>query len=264
MKVLAWFVGALAVLAGLYVLLNNGSVKNESLDDGMNIPVKIIPIEHATGIIEWGVEPDVTRIFFDPTGGAEAYIGLIGEEGADIVVVTDIHSDHFSTQTLEAVVGNAALIVPQAVRDQLPADLAAKATVLATGESTSVNGMTITAIPMYNLPDAANSNFHTKGRGNGYVIEKDGFRVYIAGDTAGTPEMRALREIDIALVPMNLPYTMSVDEAADAVLDFRPKQVYPYHYRGQDGLADVSEFKRLVDAGDADIEVILANWYPGN
>ena len=115
---------------------------------------------------------------------------------------------------------------------------------------------------MYNLPTAANKDFHTKGRGNGYVIERSGKRVYIAGDTAGIPEMRALKNIDIALVPMNLPYTMDVAEAAEAVLAFKPKQVFPYHYRGPDGLADISKFKELVNASNPKIEVVLLNWYP--
>lgn len=74
--------------------------------------------------------------------------------------------------------------------------------------------------------------------------------------------MRALRDIDIALVPMNLPYTMSVEEAAEAVLSFAPAQVYPYHYRGQDGLADVERFKQLVNLENPAIEVVLLNWYP--
>jgi len=134
--------------------------------------------------------------------------------------------------------------------------------VLANDEFTAEQELKIQAVPMYNLPDADNKDRHVKGRGNGYIIAGVDFRVYVAGDTAGTPEMRALTDIDIALVPMNLPYTMGVEEAADAVLAFKPRQVYPYHYRGPDGLADVGTFKQLVNAGDPNIEVILAEWYP--
>ncbi|KKU02605.1 MAG: hypothetical protein UX06_C0054G0009 [Candidatus Giovannonibacteria bacterium GW2011_GWA2_45_21] len=74
--------------------------------------------------------------------------------------------------------------------------------------------------------------------------------------------MRALKDIDIALIPMNLPYTMDVEEASRAVLAFAPKQVYPYHYRGPDGLSDIQKFKELVESGNPNIEVILLNWYP--
>jgi L-ascorbate metabolism protein UlaG (beta-lactamase superfamily) len=145
----------------------------------------------------------------------------------------------------------------------LPPEIAARASVLVNGQSyVDTRGFSITAIPMYNLPTAENKDRHVKGRGNGYLIEKNGTRVYIAGDTAGTPELRAMTDIGIAFVPMNMPYTMSVEEAADAVLAFKPRQVYPYHYRSPDGLADVEKFKQLVNAGDPNIQVVFGPWYP--
>ena len=214
----------------------------------------VTPISHATMVLDWGG----ASIYTDPTGGPESFAG---KPAANLVVVTDIHSDHLNTSTLTAVVGeNTALIVPQAVKDQLPADLAARAKALANGQTLTEQGIEISAIPMYNIPESTES-FHTKGRGNGYVLDREGVRVYVAGDTAGIPEMRALERIDIAFVPMNLPYTMGVEEAAGAVLDFKPKHVYPYHYRGPDGLADVEKFKQLVNAGDPAIEVVLLDWY---
>ncbi len=219
-----------------------------------SLSIQVIPIMHATAIVQW----ENTAIYIDPTGGAEVFEG---KPPADIVLVTDIHGDHLSVETLNAVVGEAELIAPQAVKDQLPENIASRVRVLANGETMSLGGFDILAMPMYNLPESADSR-HAKGRGNGYIIARDGFRVYIAGDTAGTPEMRAAKDIDIAFVPMNLPYTMGVEEAADAVLDFKPRTVYPYHYRGPDGLADVAKFKALVNAGNPGIEVILANWYP--
>src|SRR5512140_996682 len=97
--------------------------------------------------------------------------------------------------------------------------------------------------------------FHDKGRGNGYVLTYGGKRFYIAGDTEGTPEMRALKNIDVAFIPMNLPYTMTPEEAADAVKAFAPKIVYPYHYRG----SDLSKFKDAL-AGTP-VEVRILNWY---
>jgi L-ascorbate metabolism protein UlaG (beta-lactamase superfamily) len=99
---------------------------------------------------------------------------------------------------------------------------------------------------------------HTKGRGNGYVLTIGDKTVYISGDTADIPEMRSLKGIDIAFVCMNLPYTMDVKTAASGVLAFKPKVIYPYHYRGQ----NVEEFKSLVNAGDKNIEVRLREWYP--
>lgn len=256
MKALWWIVGALAVIALLFYAFN-GYIRHQELGDTpmRTGAIDIIPIEHATAVIRF----DETTLYTDPVGSAEAFDGL---PLADIVLVTDLHQDHFSTSTLEAVVGSATLIVPQAVYDLLPEDLKMKAIALKNDESTTASDLEITAVPMYNLPESATA-FHVKGRGNGYVIEREGTRVYVAGDTSGTAEMRALTDIDVALVPMNLPYTMSVDEAADAVLAFKPKQVYPYHYRGQDGLADIARFKELVNAGNPGIDVVLLNWYPG-
>jgi L-ascorbate metabolism protein UlaG (beta-lactamase superfamily) len=101
---------------------------------------------------------------------------------------------------------------------------------------------------------------HTKGRGNGYVLTIGKKNIYISGDTEDIPEMRALKNIDVAFVCMNLPYTMDVNQASEGVLAFKPKVVYPYHYRGQ----DVNVFKTLVDKGNKNIEVRLLNWYPSS
>jgi serine/threonine protein kinase len=99
--------------------------------------------------------------------------------------------------------------------------------------------------------------FHTKGQGNGYVVTLGGRRIYLSGDTEDIPEMLALRNIDVAFVCMNLPYTMTVEQAARAVRAFKPRVVYPYHYRG----SDLNRFKELVGT-DAEIEVRLRDWYP--
>ena len=110
---------------------------------------------------------------------------------------------------------------------------------------------------MYNLKPAANGTiFHDKGRDNGYVLTYGGKRFYFSGDTEGTPEMRALRHIDVAFVCMNLPYTMPPDAAAEAVRAFHPAIVYPYHYNG----SDLSVFEKgLAGSG---IEVRIRDWYP--
>ena len=129
---------------------------------------------------------------------------------------------------------------------------------IANGESKTWQNWSIEAIPAYNLTrgPAPGKLFHDKGRGNGYVLTYGGKRFYFSGDTEGVPEMRALKNIDVAFVCMNLPYTMPPDEAAEAVKSFHPKIVIPYHYRG----SDLSVFqKRLEGTG---IEVRLLDWYP--
>ena len=114
---------------------------------------------------------------------------------------------------------------------------------------------------MYNLREEA-LKFHSKGRGNGYVFTVNEERIYFSGDTEDIPEMRTLKNIDKAFVCMNLPYTMVVESAADAVLAFKPKQVFPYHYRGTNGLSDVAKFKEIVNKNNPTIKVVQLNWYP--
>lgn len=230
---------------------------NEIRDTMETAQVEIIPISHASAIIKWNNR----TIYLDPVGGADTYSQ---QDSADVVLITDIHGDHMDAETLEGLnLGNITIIAPQAVKDELPDSLANKVTVMNNGEKRSQLELSIEAIPMYNLREEA-KQYHPKGRGNGYVLENEGQRLYIAGDTEDIPEMRQLKDIDIALIPMNLPYTMTVEKAAEAVLEFAPNKVYPYHFRGTEGKADVQKFKQLVNEGNDDIEVILANWYPND
>lgn len=217
-------------------------------------PLTIQPLNHATLALTWQGK----TVYVDPNGGAKTFQGVAP---ADLILVTDIHGDHFSVETLQAInASKATLIVPQAVADKLPDDLKTKAVVLANGDTKSILSISVAAIPMYNLPETSDSR-HTKGRGNGYVLTFGNKRVYISGDTSGIPEMRALKDIDVAFVCMNLPYTMDINEAAQAVLDFKPKIVYPYHYRGQNGLSDTQAFKKLVNDKNKNIDVRLRDWY---
>jgi len=212
----------------------------------------IQPIQHASLILS---QKGMT-IYADPTGGTKNYKGMAAP---DIILVTDIHGDHFDAKTIDSIkTASTMLIVPQVVADKLPDADKSHLVILKNGDNTVQSGISITAIPMYNLPESPTSR-HTKGRGNGYVLTIGGKNIYISGDTQGIPEMRALKNIDVAFVCMNLPFTMDVNEAADAVLAFSPKIVYPYHYRGQ----DTNAFKNLVDAGHKNIDVRLRNWYPG-
>jgi len=219
-------------------------------------PLGIQPIKHATVVFTW----EGKTIYADPDGGKKAFEGLADP---DLILITDIHGDHFNVETLHGInTEHAILIVPQAVADKLPDNLKSMAVVLDNGKTIDKLNISIKAIPMYNLPEAPDAK-HTKGRGNGYVLTFGNKTVYLSGDTAGIPEMRALKNIDVAFVCMNLPYTMDVPEAASAVLDFKPKIVYPYHYRGQNGLSDTEAFKKTVNDKDKNIEVRLRNWYPG-
>jgi L-ascorbate metabolism protein UlaG (beta-lactamase superfamily) len=186
-------------------------------------------------------------IYNDPVGGAAPFQGL---PRADLILVSHSHGDHFDVSTLNAVKGsNAVIVAPQAVFNSMSAALKSLTTVLTNGAITNIMGLTIDAVPAYN------SN-HPKGSGNGYVLTIGGKRIYMSGDTGDIPEMRALQDIDVSFVCMNLPFTMSVDQASDVVRAFRPKVVYPYHY----SQSNVNSFKQQVGT-DLGVEVRLRKWY---
>ena len=215
----------------------------------------ITPVSHASFVLTSGE----TVVYNDPVGGGEAYAAFAAP---DLILLSDIHPDHLDTATLAAVAADGTqLVAPQAVADQLPPRLAERARVLANGEQATVAGIDVAALPMYNLREEA-LEFHPKGRGNGYVLTVGGERIYIAGDTEDIPEMRSLEDVDYAFVPMNLPYTMPVDAAASAVAEFAPEVVYPYHYRGQEGLSDTAQFRALVAEAAPAVRVVGLDWYP--
>jgi L-ascorbate metabolism protein UlaG (beta-lactamase superfamily) len=206
----------------------------------------VVPIKHASVRLELGAE----TIYVDP---ADASL-FDGAKPGTLVLITDIHGDHFDPAALAKVVGpNTTVIAPSVVAEKYPS-----AKVLKNGEHQEQHGIGIEAIPMYNEKrgPAAGQLYHDKGRGNGYVLSFGKTRVYLSGDTECTAEMRALKAIDVAFVCMNLPYTMTPEEAATCVNAFHPKVVYPYHYHG----SDLQAFQKAVTAPG--VEVRLREWYP--
>jgi L-ascorbate metabolism protein UlaG (beta-lactamase superfamily) len=208
--------------------------------------VKITPLYHASTLIEAGGKV----IYLDPAKPAR----FSGSAKADLVLITDIHGDHMDPASLaEISKAGTEILAPPAVVATVTTAMP-----IANGEKREWQGFTIEAIPAYNLTrgPAPGKFFHDKGRGNGYVLTYGGVRFYFSGDTEGIPEMRALKNIDVAFVCMNLPYTMPPEEAADAVKAFHPKVVIPYHYRG----SDLAVFKKGLEG--TGIEVRLLEWYP--
>jgi L-ascorbate metabolism protein UlaG (beta-lactamase superfamily) len=211
-------------------------------------PVKITPVYHASLEIEAGGKV----IIIDPAKPAN----FSGLPQADLVLITDIHGDHMDPDLLKAESKEGTqIIAPAAV-----AKTVTTAKVIGNGENTTWGDWKIEAVPMYNTTEGRGPGpgkfFHDKGRGNGYVLTYGGKRFYFSGDTEGIPEMRALKNIDVAFICMNLPYTMTPDEAADAVKAFHPKVAIPYHYKGQ----DTAVFKK--DLEGSGIDVRLLEWYP--
>lgn len=217
---------------------------------GGNITVH--PVSHASIVLE----TPVGVIYVDPVGEASAYSAF---PKPDLILITHEHGDHYKEETLNAIVADGTrMITNPAVMAKLSDNLKAIASEVANGGTAEFGGMNIDAIPAYNTTEER-KNFHPQGRDNGYVLNFDGFRLYVSGDTEDIPEMRALENIDLAFVCMNLPFTMDAKAAASAVAEFAPKTVYPYHYRGRDGgTQDPNEFAGLLS--DA-IEVKMGNWY---
>jgi L-ascorbate metabolism protein UlaG (beta-lactamase superfamily) len=156
---------------------------------------------------------------------------------ADIILVTHEHGDHFDKALIRHFTKNSTRII----LNQSTYNILKTGTVLANGASITVNGILIEAIPAYNMTPGREM-YHPKGRDNGYVLAIGGKRIYIAGDTEDIPEMRDRTNIDIAFLPMNLPYTMSPEQTAHAAMAFMPKILYPYHF----GDTDVSKLLDLM------------------
>jgi len=213
---------------------------------GTGGPITIQPITHAAVQLRFGAQV----ITVDPTMMGGDYAAL---PKADLVLVTDIHGDHLDPATItKASKATTTVVVPSAAAAQVKG-----ATVIANGETKTINGITIEAVPMYNLQrgPSAGQLYHTKGRGNGYVVTVGGKRFYFAGDTECVPEMKALKNIDVAFVPMNLPYTMPPNEAAECVKAFKPTIVYPYHYMG----SDLNQFADALKGSGVDVRI--RDWY---
>jgi L-ascorbate metabolism protein UlaG (beta-lactamase superfamily) len=151
---------------------------------------------------------------------------------ADLILITHEHGDHLDTKAIDIIRQEKSdLVLTEKCTDKVEGGI-----IMKNGDVKTVQGLKIEAIPAYNIVHKRGSGvpYHPKGDGNGYLIVFADKRVYVAGDTENTPEMKALKDIDIAFLPMNLPYTMSPEMVADAAKAFGPKILYPYHYGDTD------------------------------
>lgn len=184
-------------------------------------------------------------IHIDPYGEVADYSKL---PKADLVLLTHEHYDHYDQKAFNQILKPQTVVIAS----QSCAGQVKNALILRNGDTKSILGLKIEAVPAYNIvhkrPDGL--PFHPKGNGNGYIITFDDIRVYVAGDTENIPEMKTLKNIDIAFLPMNLPYTMTPEMVADAAQAFRPKILYPYHYGQTNAQTLVNLLKK-----DTDIEI---------
>jgi L-ascorbate metabolism protein UlaG (beta-lactamase superfamily) len=189
---------------------------------------------------------DGKTIHVDPYSRVADYRQL---PSADIVLVTHEHRDHLDPDALDKIVTPKTEIIANAAAARELDD----ATVMRHGETHTIRGIGIAAVPAYNIENTRPNGdpFHPQGVGNGYILTFGDLRVYIAGDTEGIPEMLALTGIDVAFLPMNLPYTMTPEQVAQAALVFKPRILYPYHF----GDTDTEELVQMLDGSGIEVRV---------
>jgi L-ascorbate metabolism protein UlaG (beta-lactamase superfamily) len=220
--------GAAARMAGRVPMFETDVIKTSAGE------LKITCVGHGTLMFTFGA----TIVHVDPVSREADYSTM---PKADIVLVTHEHGDHLDPAAIAAVrkEGTAVLLTAKCA-PSVPGG-----TVMNNGDARTVKGLTIEAVPAYNIVHRRPSGepFHPRGQGNGYVITFGGTRVYVAGDTENIPEMAKLKDIAVAFLPMNVPYTMTPEMVADAARTLRPKILYPYHF----GETNTSELVRLLE-----------------
>ncbi len=241
---MTWLVPAVLLAAGLGTA-SVGATDEKKLEEDVikteQGDLKITFIGHGTLMFTW--QDKVIHV--DPVSREADYTKL---PKADLVLITHEHGDHLDPKALEVIRTPETRIV----LTRICAEKVAGGLTMKNGDVRTVDGFKIEAVPAYNIVHKrpAGTPFHPKGHGNGYVVTFNRLRVYIAGDTENIPEMKDLKKIDIAFLPMNLPYTMTPEMVADAARTFKPKILYPYHY----GQTDPNELVKLL-ADNKDIEV---------
>lgn len=185
-------------------------------------------------------------IHIDPYSSLADYASL---PKADIVFLTHEHSDHLDKDALAKLSTDRTIIVlTEICATQIEGGI-----VMHNGETQTIDGLKVEVVAAYNILHTRPNGeaFHPKGNGNGYILNFGDTRVYVAGDTENTPEMKTLQNIAIAFLPMNLPYTMTSEMVADAVRAFRPRILYPYHF----GKTDTSKIVELLDGEDIEVRI---------
>jgi L-ascorbate metabolism protein UlaG (beta-lactamase superfamily) len=173
---------------------------------------------------------------------------------ADIILITHHHGDHLDPKAI----GNIRTEKTEILLTKLCFEQIKEGTVMNNGDVKTVDGIKIEAVPAYNIEHKRENGepFHPKGTCNGYVITLGDKKIYVAGDTENIPEMKSLKGIDVAFLPINLPYTMTPEMAADAAKSFKPKILYPYHF----GNTDLNKFSELMkDVPDIEVRLRKMN-----
>lgn len=228
---------------GLNVACAQASYEVDEFKTKSGKTVKFHALVHASIRIEY----DGKEIEIDPvTKLGNKTIDYAAMPKADYLFVTHEHGDHFDKEAIRLLTGNKT----QLITNKRCAEMLGYGETMANGERSTYNGITVEAVPAYNTSEGR-TQFHPKGRDNGYILTIDGLRIYIAGDTEDIPEMQNIKDIDIAFLPCNQPYTMTPEQLIKAAKTVKPKVLFPYHY----GKTDVAKIPELLKVEEIDVRI---------
>jgi L-ascorbate metabolism protein UlaG (beta-lactamase superfamily) len=221
--------------------------------------IQITPIMHSSVQIEYAGKV----IQADPVAAYDNVdLPLLGKfdalKPADLILITDIHPENLDiAEIMKLRKPGAPVVMPAAVATEAGTKIPAPTVVMANGDTKTVAEVSIEAVPMYNMQHGPKPGelYHPKGRGDGYIVTLGGKRLYFMGDTECTPEAKAVKNIDVAFVTMNMPQTMTPGDAAECLKAFQPKIAYPYHYEGQK--RDEAFLKALLRGASVDFRANL-------
>jgi L-ascorbate metabolism protein UlaG (beta-lactamase superfamily) len=234
----------IVMFIGFLVMLNafaKGSFEKDVIKTSAG-DLEITFIGHASLMFKFGEK----IIYVDPVSKEADYSKLLK---ADLIFLTHDHTDHMDPSAIQSIrASNTTIILTKKCAGKVSGG-----TIMNNGDVKTVMNIKVEAVPAYNIVNKRDNGqaFHPKGDGNGYVVTFGDKRVYIAGDTENTPEMKALKNIDVAFLPMNLPFTMTPEMVADAAKTFKPKVLYPYHY----GETDTSKLVKLLQNSGIEVRI---------
>lgn len=228
------------LIANFYLYGQNQKFEEDLLPTSEGV-LKITFFGHASLRIEW----QGRSIYLDPVS---RYADFSQLPKADLILITHEHGDHFDPAAIKALSHERTIVIlTEKASSKLPSGK-----IMVNGDQINYDGILIEAVPAYNVVHKRNDGipYHPKGEGNGYVLTLGGKKIYVAGDTENIPEMKNLKNVDVAFLPMNLPYTMTPEMVAEAARLIKPKILYPYHYGDTDT-------QRLIDLlkDEKDIEI---------
>ena len=234
----------LLAILGLTTACGQGNYEEDVFKTNSGKTVTFHALVHASIRMEY----DGKEIEIDPvTKLGNRTIDFTAMPKADIIFLTHEHGDHFDKEAIKLLSGDGTRLIA----NQRCADLYGSGQVMVNGDKIQISDdITVEAVPAYNYSEGR-TQFHPKGRDNGYILTIDGLRVYIAGDTEDIPEMASVKNIDIAFLPCNQPYTMTTEQLVKAAKTIKPKVVFPYHY----GQTDVSKLPSQLQADGIDVRI---------